>query len=1174
MEERRVEGALAVLASGVAVLLSAPNAAWSQSKSAAVSNGLYQPVRMTAGASNQWMGALTAETDALYFVSDRNATREIFVQKPVDSGPRLLFSSKADVSWPRPSPDGSRLAYISYRSDATGDLCVLTVADGRQRCLSGPKSAEMQPVWLDDGRALGALLRTSLHGNYQLRRFAVDGPKEGEGKLLLERNMLGVAVSRDGRWLAYVPVRKTERRVGVAFANRSGQALMLQRLDQLSKEPVSFSPDLPGLTGFPAFSADGRYLYFSQYLNDTNGDGDINGDDHSVLFRVPFDGTSDQPLGSGTRAPWPRQLTSAQWNCRYPVPATGQLIMTCARDGSLDVYSLPLTGAVPEEWDAERVRAELHVARNHWTKLLLSGRLLELASAKRSQQLEVARTMTWLHVELREYESATFYAKQVERLAIRKDGAGGDPSGDGMTRWGRALLELAHHRQRDIELTHGQLSDTYLRSERKRVARLQGMTDADGTLPPVVRLVVGEILADLGDKAQAETSVAGLSPADIDDPLVLELYAQRARAVHGLRADRSALLDVYRQLAAHQSFDTLARLRYAEEFVAELFRGQPVDKRPQLVNDWVSRLPEDSELVLMLQIAGWLLDLSDERQEEVRKGIYQLYRKNKQPDRRRALVLATVRTAGRLGNEYLQYQFMTSWASFLRRAEPERKHAEELYRQIVLERAYTELDKQEVAKARASFYAATVQTTSLEAHIGFVEARMQETGSDVVAEYAKRFKERPDDPAYAFVQGYLGARSLPTVTDDVAYGEACKVAIEHLRRAAKVWPRSMEIEHVWGTILHRRDRRLSSKEDALDAHAHYLLALDLAQDNVRFRAALLTQLGLLQAELGNHRMAYRYFEQRAGLPNGSARRELSLRVAMARSAYHANRLDVAVEQIERAVVILREDGSLSKYRPLVLDRAGFYHQAANKSARALEHYQELIPLLDRSESPEVGAPINHIKARLGAAVAALASKQYAVAVQRIDELESRLAADTALRVPTPVSGITPRQRAALERDDYRLLLLGLLAHAHRGREDYAAAERTMTRRYQLIKARLDKRTTDDDLSELARISHHMAEYNYRAGQPKRARSLLERGLRFSDRYDERTGSEVNPVGLRLLQAYAELHLYGEVALASYQLDLRKRLEQTYAFICERRSPRWQAERFLFGLYLAMLDISK
>src|SRR5690606_15304036 len=121
-----------------------------------------------------------------------------------------------------------------------------------------------------------------------------------------------------------------------------------------------------------------------------------------------------------------------------------------------------------------------------------------------------------------------------------------------------------------------------------------------------------------------------------------------------------------------------------------------------------------------------------------------------------------------------------------------------------------------------------------------------------------------------------------------------------------------------------------------------------------------------------------------------------------------------------------------------------------------------------------------------------------------------------------------------------------------------------------LERRFRETETDDDLLELARASYHLGEYAFRAGERESAREHFEQGLRHSARFNRSTGSGVNEVGLRLIQAYAELHIYGGADLAGYRLDLKKELRAAYEFICKKRSPTWDAERFLFSLYLTML----
>lgn len=1159
-------------------------------------NAVAEPVRLTAGGSNQWMGVLDPSGQALYFVSDRNATAEIFVQKPIDSGPRLLFESNADVSWPLPSPDGKHLAFISSQADATGDLCVLALGPAEQRCFTGLRTAEMQPVWLAGGRGLGVLMRSELHADYQLQRFALDAGGTGastgasNGTVVLKRNMLGLAVSPDDRWLAYVPLARTQKQVGISFANTSEQGLAFARLDRPDAEPIRFQPDLPGLTEFPAFSADGRWLYFAQYLNDTNADRAIDGNDHSVLFRVPFDPDNARaPIAPQAR---PEQLTSAQWNCRYPAPAKDRLIVTCAHQGSLDVYALPLTGAVPASWDVARLRGEIHAARDHFTKLLLLSRLSGLVT-RPAERIDTLRHIVWLHLELREHEATAFYAEQIRRSA-------GQP--DAVT-WAELMLELAQHRRADVALTHGQLSDRYLAGERERIARLEaylGQPDGQAAKPgatpgkpatpatpgkpatpapdveALALLVLGEVHDDTGHKDEAERRFAAIDPGRIGDPLVLEVYAQRARAVHGLRSDRPALLEVHRALAAHPSFATLDRLRFAEAFVEELLRGVPESERAGRVAAWVDQLPPESELALMIQVAGWLLQLAPERQEEVRAGIFELYKGNKDPDRRRALVLATVRTASRQGNEYLQYQFATSWVSWLRRSAPEHKYAQSLYRQVVLERAYTELAQGKVAEARASFYATTLNATSLEGHIGFIEARLREGRRDVESTYAQRFAKTPGSPEYAFVQAYLLARALPATSDLAAHERAAARAIDLLRSASVTWPRSMEIQHVWGTVLHQRALRTGKRQFAIDAHSHYMLALDLAADNVRFRAALLQQLGLLQASLGNHRIALQHLADRDRLPHVQPEAELNLRMAMARSYFHVAMYPEAVAAAQQALALTESALGLGRFRPLVLDRLALYNQAAGGHVRAFELYETLLSMTApeaAGDAPDKdSAELNRIKMHLGAVAAALGAGRHAEALEHITTVEKLIAASKSLAAERARIDIG-RPATRFDRTDYEILVAGLRAQAHRGLSDLPAATKAMERRLALLARRHGQTETDDDLLEMARAAYHLGEYAFRAGDHERARRHFEDGLRRSARFNRNTGSGVNEVGLRLIQAYAEVHIYGGVALLTYQLDLQKELRAAYEFICKHPSPSWDPERYLFSLYLTMLALS-
>lgn len=1124
----------------------------------AQTTSLRQPVRLTAGASNQSMGMLDPQETALYFISDQNATSELFVQTPPDSGSRLLLDSNADIAWPKVSPDGKRLAYISYHSDASGDLCVLNLDDLEQRCLTGIESSEMQVVWLDSSN-VAFLTRPSMHENHSLHSINIDN--RDAARTLISQNMINPTVSPDGRWIAFVPVEREAERVGVNFSNRTKTGLILYPIDGASAS-VSYQPDLPGVTGFPAFSACGRFLYFSQYLNDTNRDGVIDGNDNSVLFRVEFQSKEEKPILNTQ----PEQLTSAAWNCNYPSLSKNLLVMTCSQAGSLDIYTLPLDGAIPSEWNPHDVKQHLQAARSHWTKLLLFAKLLNLEKQTHAR-IDTLHEMVFLHTQLREYESALRYCDQIIRLTKETDIQTAVPHA-------KIMQEQVLHRREDIALIHGQLSERYIQSELQRIDRLEKLREPlSGDMQALADLVISEIRFDIGHKNQAKQLITKINPLEIRSPLIIKTFIHRIAQQESLSGDRQALLFLYHHMSTHPSMSISDRLQLSEDFITELTRGEDRETRKQLVDAWLQKIKPDTELAVMLQVMQLLLDLNEQNQEAVRAGIFEIYKKHKDLDKRRAIVLQTIKTASKLGIEYLQYQFATTWASLLKRSNPERKHAEDLYEKIVLERAYAELFKNQVEGARAHFFATTLRTDSLEAHMGFIEAWIREKRGDLWDHYKKRFQKNPDHPIHHYVQAYLLARDIAGIVPHEKFYQTFDQAFSHLKRSAGSFPRSPEVQNLQGYLLHQKFVRNGNNHDAASAYNHYYLALDLAYRNPRMQATLLLQLGLLQAQLGNHRMAIKYYQQRDRLPYVRSDTQLSQRMALAKSYFHIHDHQQAVALAREALKLVKSRSELQAYLPLVMDRLALYNNAAQDYQDAFDLYVQLGELFEKPHQIELGTPINRLKLQLGLASSALGLKKYATATEHIHQVQAILTASTALRPETEQPGRLGINAFKLEKTAYQILANGLLAQAERGSGNYQEAAIAMQHRYDMLAKRFETTNTDEDLLDMAQASYHLGEYAYKQNQPVQARLHFEQGLNESNQYNQRTGSGVNPTGLRLLRALAELHLQAEPKMQQNQaLDLTQQVEKAYEFICTHPSPNWERDRFLLGLYLTMLKI--
>lgn len=1153
-------GLLRLLA-GLSALAIAPSADVSAQQSRSVDGpedelSVRLPVRLTAGSEDHLMGVADADRHALYFIGDEHGTNEIFVQSPLSAGPRRLFDALGDHAFPRISPDGCRLAYISYVRDATGDACVRDLPEGSERCLTDADTAELEVIWLDHGTELGVLSRSALHSGFTLTRHPVDG---GASRELLERDMIGLARSPDGAYLAYVAIEPRRSNVGVTFASRVGQGLRVQRMGANGPDGSSivFAPELPGLSGFPAFSLDGRYLYFSQYLNDTNRDGIIDGGDNSVIVRVGFDPSRSDPF-EGQRI---EQLTSSRWNCHYPSPTADALLMTCSHGGSLDIYSLPLDGVVPSDWTVERLRAELGVSRDLWAKLLIASRLSSHLSAG-DGRFAVEQEIVWLHLGLREYESAIYYA---DRIVAE---SGPDSA---RARWARLFAELAKHRRADLALARGQLSRAYVESERRRLDDVRRIsTQADGSSTPTEadlaalgRWVASEILDDLGEKTEALAELRAVDVGSLHDRFVLHLAGERAAALYGALADRTAVLAMQASLASHPAFTLGERLGHASDYVDELLRGRGAAARAAAIATARTAAADGSELALLLDVESALAVLTDADQEDVRARIFALYTAETDRERKRAIALRTVRAASRRGNEFLQYQFATTWASSVAPDDPQRRYAEELYRAIVVERAYGELDQGEIREAAGYFFQASRNAESLDAHIGFIEARARQGNEDLRAFYDQRFARTPDDPGYLFARAYLDARDLASITDPERHAATVRAIVERLERVDAAWPRRVEVHHLFGYALHRAAMVGRSREDAGAANNHYLLALDLADDRPRARAAILSSVGMLQASLGNHRRALEHFERRAHLPFVTTISELSFELARSRSHFHAREPGRARECAERALALVDRDPALARYRPLVLDRLAFASHEDGAYDAAARRYEELLGLLRGDED----APINRLKAELGLASSSLYAGHADAAVASLDRADAVLAAhpDLAARGEPSLT-----ERYVYDRDHYAALLAGLRAEAEiaLGHADRAAA--ALAIRARSLEAFYERSESDDDLAALAQLRLRQAEVERMRGDLGAAQRFAEDGLAKSALFNERTGSGVTQQSLGLLALYAELHLFAGIPRQELHRDVEAELRAAYEFMVRFPSPRWTSARIRSEIYLSLL----
>ncbi|MEI9947776.1 MAG: hypothetical protein WDO74_02075 [Pseudomonadota bacterium] len=316
------------------------------------------------------------------------------------------------------------------------------------------------------------------------------------------------------------------------FAARAAPALAAVRLDRKAP-PVQLALDLPGLSGQPAFSPDGHFLYWVQFFSDSNHDGAIDANDHGVLFRVPFAGNRARRARRAA-ALMPVQLTDSSSNCQYPAPAATALIATCSRGPNLTVYSLPLDGEIPSAWTSERLRDEVELSARRSEQLLLYRHALARRTDPRRQRLIMMR-LVMMHLELEQYPAAEFYAKKIAALR--------EPSTRGI---GRPLLALVAHRQARSELERGRTLDSFDDETAARLARLVDGPKDSPAARVLTQLVRSELADSVGDKARAKREFEATVLADDTPQGVLEAYYARADALYRELDDRDSLVTLCR----------------------------------------------------------------------------------------------------------------------------------------------------------------------------------------------------------------------------------------------------------------------------------------------------------------------------------------------------------------------------------------------------------------------------------------------------------------------------------------------------------------------------------------------------------------------------------------------------------------------------------------------------
>ncbi|NBW80143.1 hypothetical protein EBR21_00160 [bacterium] len=891
--------------------------------------------KLTVGPENHFQVAIGGNEDKIFFTRSSNLATRLFWRGLKGLGSlgqaQPLVKAEFDTKDPAISADSSRIAYTSFEMRARGDICVqdAQVEKSSKTICADESSASEQPFWLSANmvafirRPLGSSKAQLVSWNLQ----------SGEKRVLREDQILSAHADPQGRWIVYASIAESKREAEGGDLER-----VLKVFRPKDSKTWSLNVALPGLSGFPHFDDRGEFVYFAQFSNDTNGDARIDGNDNGVLFRIPVSKLDEQ--GS---AILPEQLTTAEQNCNYPAPGRDNLYMTCAFEGTLDVYRIRRTGLVPVAWTEQTLLDAYRTSRSIAERTLIINALrYRFEKYRNTESLE---KMFSHHFLTGEYQAALYFLGFVEAGASAADKRGYAVL--------RNLLDVMQYRARE---RLDQISPEFvaLLAEKRRVLERE-----NSGFKSFANLALAFVDLYSRNSAKAKERFSAASVAQQRSPLEQYVYFLLSRQL----ADQKIIgVDVWYDVAASVAQSGILGDE-SKAFVSSVIVGKvaeahkmPADRLAR-IQSIHAKVKSGSLLDTLLNSQEAILKVAISQNDSDEDKSFQDFNKifAKTSDQyylNRAVAVQAVLTLAEFNKTRVMGFVAGNWLAAAKLSDTEFMHARDQYVSVVLDKAYGFWAKQDSKSASQVYYSAVRLTDDQEAHLGFVTTLLQDNNRKLLEERYESLKSG------TFSNANLDfAKAAVLLFDDALRHD--KASTELLEQAEKLLlglkddsSRPAGKHLLLGYVSHEKMLR-KMKGFAFDqdlsqaAHHQYMIALDLARKSPRMTAQILQNLAMLHLQTNRFGLASGFFSAREKIAFENDQSRQAFRWNFAKALYRNGEFPRAAEVSLQGLAAARELKSVDELLNGWMEKTAFYLSQADKFKEAAELYGQLLGRIEK-----------------------------------------------------------------------------------------------------------------------------------------------------------------------------------------------------------------------------------